>query len=184
MGIASDFKMLYHIAFAKVGGKTHRDRLEAFYAAQAEGYDDFRKRLLHGREEMMRSLPLPAGGTLLDMGGGTGSNLEALPGLTSLKRATVVDLCGPLLETAKKRTFQADMQFDEDGNPLPPNGNGGKKAGKLDGDENVVIIEAAASSEAALHTEPVDGAESGAVAVGTKVPKARPIVPKEQAEAA
>ncbi|MBY0232785.1 MAG: class I SAM-dependent methyltransferase [Gemmataceae bacterium] len=103
MGIASDLKMLYHIAFAKVGGKTHRERLDSFYAAQAEGYDDFRKRLLHGREEMMRSLPIPADGTLLDMGGGTGSNLEALPGLASLKRATVVDLCGPLLETARKR---------------------------------------------------------------------------------
>ena len=104
MGIAADLKMLYHLAFAKVAGKTHQARLEAFYAAQAEGYDSFRKRLLHGREEMMRSLDLPAGGRLLDMGGGTGSNLEQLGDrLPILDRATVVDLCGPLLETAKKR---------------------------------------------------------------------------------
>ncbi|MGL4550947.1 MAG: class I SAM-dependent methyltransferase [Gemmataceae bacterium] len=104
MGLVSDLKTLYHVAFAPVKGNSHQARLESFYGKQADGYDDFRRRLLHGREEMMRSLPLAPGARLLDMGGGTGANIEALgdrlPGMASV---TVVDLCGPLLETAKAR---------------------------------------------------------------------------------
>jgi S-adenosylmethionine-diacylgycerolhomoserine-N-methlytransferase len=104
MGIASDLRTLYSLAFKRVRGGTHQERLESFYGHQADGYDDFRKRLLHGREEMMRSLPLAPGMRLLDMGGGTGANIEALGGvLPSLKSVTVVDLCQPLLETAKAR---------------------------------------------------------------------------------
>lgn len=75
-------------------------------------------------------------------------------GLTEKKQT---ELYTVMMETAKQRTLQADMQLDEDGNPLPPDPSGKKeRAGKLDGDDNVVIIEAAASHEAALHTEPVD----------------------------
>ena len=104
MGIASDLKMLYHIAFAKVSGDSHQERLEAFYHSQAEGYDAFRKRLLHGREEMLAALELPAGGRMLDMGGGTGANIETLGARREpLAGVTVVDLCPSLVETAKKR---------------------------------------------------------------------------------
>lgn len=104
MGIASDLRTLYSLAFKRVRGGTHQERLESFYGHQADGYDDFRKRLLHGREEMMRSLEIPEGGHLLDMGGGTGSNVEALGDrLGRLGGVTVVDLCPSLVETAKKR---------------------------------------------------------------------------------
>jgi S-adenosylmethionine-diacylgycerolhomoserine-N-methlytransferase len=107
MGLVSDLKILYHVAFASIKGNSHQDRLESFYAGQADHYDDFRRRLLHGREEMMRALPLQPGQTLLDMGGGTGANIEALGDtLASLKQVTIVDLCGPLLQTANKRILQ------------------------------------------------------------------------------
>lgn len=43
-----------------------------------------------------------------------------------------------LQAVAKSRTATADMQFDEDGNPL----KAGTTAGRLEGDENVVVIEA------------------------------------------
>jgi S-adenosylmethionine-diacylgycerolhomoserine-N-methlytransferase len=104
MGLTSDLRILYNLTCKRVRGKSHQERLESFYHHQADDYDDFRKRLLHGREEMMQSLVLPAGGRLLDMGGGTGSNIAALgEKRTALEKVTVVDLCPSLLETAKAR---------------------------------------------------------------------------------
>jgi S-adenosylmethionine-diacylgycerolhomoserine-N-methlytransferase len=104
MGLASDLRVLYKLAFTRVRGKTHGDRLEAFYGAQAGDYDAFRRRLLHGREEMMRGLDLPEGGRLLDMGGGTGSNLEAVAGrVPRLRSVRIVDLCPSLLKAADER---------------------------------------------------------------------------------
>jgi S-adenosylmethionine-diacylgycerolhomoserine-N-methlytransferase len=104
MRLVSDLRILYQLTCKRVRGHTHQERLEAFYQHQASGYDDFRKRLLHGREEMMASLPLAPGGRLLDLGGGTGSNLEHLGDrLAQLESATIVDLCPSLLETARQR---------------------------------------------------------------------------------
>ena len=80
MSFMSDLRILWHLLSAKAWeNANHQERLEAFYSGQRDAYDSFRNRLLHGREELMRILPLPEkGGTLLDMGGGTGSNIEAL----------------------------------------------------------------------------------------------------------
>lgn len=104
MGITSDLRTLYHLAFTRTRGKDHQARLEAFYRNQADGYDNFRKRLLHGREEMMRALEVPQGARLLDLGGGTGSNIEHLKDrIGSFEKVTVVDLCPSLLEAARKR---------------------------------------------------------------------------------
>ena len=74
----SDLKILYHLAMKPIRGKDHAARMESFYAGQAEAYDNFRKRLLHGREQLWESIPTPPGGVWVDMGGGTGSNLEFL----------------------------------------------------------------------------------------------------------
>ncbi|MFO0927433.1 MAG: class I SAM-dependent methyltransferase [Gemmataceae bacterium] len=104
MSIASDLRVLYNLTFRRVRGGSHQERLEAFYRDQAGDYDAFRRKLLHGREELMQALPLPPGGRLLDMGGGTGSNLTALGDrLATLQSATVVDLCPSLLEAAQRR---------------------------------------------------------------------------------
>jgi S-adenosylmethionine-diacylgycerolhomoserine-N-methlytransferase len=104
MSLTSDLRILYNLTCKRVRGRTHQERLEAFYHDQADAYDDFRKRLLHGREEMMQALELPACGRLLDMGGGTGSNVAALGERRSvLEKITVVDLCPSLLETARQR---------------------------------------------------------------------------------
>ena len=69
---------MYHMVCAKNTGANHEQRLENFYSSQMEHYDDFRRRLLHGREQMMGLLPLEAGANVIDMGGGTGNNIEAL----------------------------------------------------------------------------------------------------------
>jgi S-adenosylmethionine-diacylgycerolhomoserine-N-methlytransferase len=109
MGFRSDMRVLWHLLSAKAKtGADHQERLEAFYSGQREAYDAFRKRLLHGRERLMEMLPLPEiGGRLVDMGGGTGSNLEALGDrIRTLENASVLDLCPSLLHVANERISQ------------------------------------------------------------------------------
>ena len=45
-----------------------------------------------------------------------------------------------MMETAKARTLQADVELDEDGNPIDPD-KSPPSAGRLKGDQNVVIVE-------------------------------------------
>jgi S-adenosylmethionine-diacylgycerolhomoserine-N-methlytransferase len=104
MGLLSDLRIIYHMVFAKFGGDSHGARLEAFYRHQAGAYDDFRKRLLHGRQEMMRALDIPDGGRLVDMGAGTGSNCEYIGDrLGRLSQVFLVDLSPSLLRVAQER---------------------------------------------------------------------------------
>ena len=80
------------------------ERLQAFYAPQASRYDDFRQRLLHGREELIARLPVGAGEVAVELGCGTGENLERFGArLAGLRRLTLVDLCPALLEQARVR---------------------------------------------------------------------------------
>ena len=93
-----------HLVLAPVRGNTHEQRLNSFYKAQAGNYDSFRERLLHGRRPLVAQLPLAPGLTWLDMGGGTGQNIElAGTRASSLEHIEVVDLCKPLLHVAEKR---------------------------------------------------------------------------------
>src|SRR5207244_3817314 len=104
MGLVSDLRTLYNLTLRRARGNSHQERLESFYSHQADGYDDFRRRLLHGREEMMQALELPVGGRLLDLGGGTGSNISVLGERRALlKRITIVDLCPSLLRAGQQR---------------------------------------------------------------------------------
>jgi len=104
MSLSSDLKILYHMVFARQGGASHAERLEGFYQGQAAGYDDFRKRLLHGRRELYERLPTPNSGVWIEMGGGTASNLEYLgERIGVLEKVLVVDLSASLLEIARGR---------------------------------------------------------------------------------
>jgi S-adenosylmethionine-diacylgycerolhomoserine-N-methlytransferase len=104
MGLWSELKVLYHIVLKPIRGKDHAARLESFYAGQAQGYDDFRRRLLRGREDLWAAIDVPEGGVWVDMGGGTGANLENFgPDINKLDKVYVVDLSPSLLEVARKR---------------------------------------------------------------------------------
>ncbi len=104
MGFVSDLGIVYHMLRSRSGGSSHGERLEAFYREQAGAYDDFRRRLLHGREEMMLSLELPEGARAVDMGGGTGSNFECLGDrLRRFRDVQIVDLSPSLLKVAQER---------------------------------------------------------------------------------
>lgn len=104
MGFVSDLGIVYHMLRSRSAGGSHAERLEAFYREQAGAYDDFRRRLLHGREEMMLSLELPEGARAVDMGGGTGSNFECLGDrLCRFQDVQIVDLSASLLNVAQER---------------------------------------------------------------------------------
>jgi len=83
---------------------THAQALTAFYGPQSDHYDRFRERLLRGREELIRSLPLPDGARVVELGGGTGRNAEFFGDtLDRIASIEIVDLCAPLLERARER---------------------------------------------------------------------------------
>lgn len=108
MQVIQDLRTVSHLTLRRVKGRDHAERLDSFYDGQAEGYDDFRKRLLTGREELVDSLEIPDGGTWLEIGGGTGAMIERLSlpennRLARLGRVEIVDLCKPLLQIAEKR---------------------------------------------------------------------------------
>jgi S-adenosylmethionine-diacylgycerolhomoserine-N-methlytransferase len=107
MAFFSDMKILYHMLFKPVRGKSHAERMESFYGGQAKSYDDFRKRLLKGREELWQQLPRPAGGIWVDMGGGTGANIENFgESIQQLNKVYLVDLSASLLQVAADRFSQ------------------------------------------------------------------------------
>ncbi len=104
MALLSDLKILYHLTMKPVRGKDHAARMESFYGGQAEGYDDFRKRLLQGRQELWDAIETPVDGVWVDLGGGTGSNIDRLGERSKeLREIYVVDLAPSLLEVADKR---------------------------------------------------------------------------------
>src|SRR5688572_13405175 len=108
MSFLSDLRILYHLVLRPVRGKNHAERMENFYHGQADAYDDFRKRLLHGREELYRQIAFPERGIWVDMGGGTGANLEYIrDSVPNLRKAYVVDLASSLLGVARRR-FEAN----------------------------------------------------------------------------
>ncbi len=85
-------------------GTTHAARLNDFYAPQAEHYDRSRERMLHGRSELLQSLALRSGETLVELGAGTGRNLDwPAARVDELAAVWLIDLCPVLLARARER---------------------------------------------------------------------------------
>lgn len=104
MSLLREIKALYHLTLSPIRGKTHAERLESFYSGQAEAYDQFRRHLLKGRERMYEALPVREGDVLVEMGAGTGQNLEFLGDRVRLPaKIYLVDLSRSLLDVADKR---------------------------------------------------------------------------------
>ncbi len=104
MGLLSDLKVLYHLTMKPIRGGSHAERLESFYSGQADAYDNFRKRLLKGRQEMWDAVPMESDSIWVDMGGGTGGNLGYFGDrMDEVKKAYVVDLSPSLLQVADAR---------------------------------------------------------------------------------
>lgn len=113
--LAADARILWRLLRGQPGGASHAERLTRFYTDQADRYDAFRARLLHGREALIEALNVPAGARVVELGGGTGSNLELLDArrpLASLASAQLVDLCPPLLDQARRRAERLGQGFE------------------------------------------------------------------------
>ena len=76
MELLSDLKMLYHLAAKPVRGASHAARLETFYAGQAPATTGFASGCCRAGGSCGTRSPSRAGGIWVDMGGGTGQNLE------------------------------------------------------------------------------------------------------------
>lgn len=104
MSLLSDIRVIWHLLASPIRGASHKERLESFYGGQAGDYDAFRKRLLKGREELYGAIDAPQDGVWVDLGGGTGANVECIaPQLAKLRKVYVVDLSGSLLNVARCR---------------------------------------------------------------------------------
>lgn len=107
MSLLADLRILYHLTLKPIRGHDHATRMESFYAGQAEAYDDFRRRLLQGRRELWDAIQPPDQAHWIDMGGGTGANLEFFGDrIDSLAKVSVVDLSPSLLRVAEQRVAQ------------------------------------------------------------------------------
>jgi len=107
MGLLSDLKIIVKMVLHTNRGNDHAARMDHFYSDQAQGYDDFRKRLLKGRESLWQQVldqKTPDGIHWIDMGGGTGANLDFFGDtIGRLGKVYVVDLASSLLKVAKQR---------------------------------------------------------------------------------
>jgi len=100
----ADLTTLWQLARPTTFSSSLSERLNSFYQSQSAQYDSFRERLLRGRRDLIEALPIPVGGHLIDVGGGTGKSIEwRAPRLSELSSVTVVDLCEPLLQIARRR---------------------------------------------------------------------------------
>lgn len=93
----------------------HASQMEAFYAAQAEGYDSFRENFLHARQPLIACCPLKEGGDMVwvDIGGGTARNLEFFtPEVLkkTFKAIYIVDISPSLLAVAAKRLQKVGLE--------------------------------------------------------------------------
>ena len=121
----SDMKVLKAMWFSKITGNDLQERLNSFYKDQADLYDSYRIRMLHGRPLMLkaitRNLKPPNAATKkkgivwVDLACGTGYNMESFNTcLDKFSRIYLLDLCVPLCDVAKRD--RADKYNKTNGN--------------------------------------------------------------------
>ena len=107
--LAADARILWRLLRGQPKSGGHAERLQAFYAPQADRYDAFRARLLHGRQELIERLDLQPGDRVVELGCGTGCSLARIgERAAQLASFDMVDLCPALLEVARQRAAGHD----------------------------------------------------------------------------
>ncbi len=106
---ATDSHVLWALLRGQPRGRSHAERLQSFYAPQASRYDEFRERLLQGRRELVADLAPSRGARVIELGAGTGRNLDFFGDrLATFAHVDLVDLCPALLARARTRTAAMD----------------------------------------------------------------------------
>lgn len=110
--VSSDLKVLQAMWFANITGTDLQERLDSFYEGQADLYDSYRFRMLHGRPKMLRGVarhvspsPKREGIVWVDLACGTGANTENFSASLrdgKIEKVYLVDLCRPLCEVARR----------------------------------------------------------------------------------
>lgn len=104
MNATAEIRTLARMLRGQPRNGSHAQRLNAFYDPQAETYDAFRDRLLHGRNYLINKLNLSPGSRVVELGAGTGRNIEFFgERLESIAQLDLVDVCKPLLVQARQR---------------------------------------------------------------------------------
>lgn len=99
-----NLKTLWYLTARRERGSSQAERLEDFYSGQALWYDSFRAKMLHGRDALFENLPVSEGTTWVDLGAGTGENVERFElRLHQLRQVWLVDLAPSLLRMAEGR---------------------------------------------------------------------------------
>jgi S-adenosylmethionine-diacylgycerolhomoserine-N-methlytransferase len=83
--------------------------MDAIYAWQRHIYDATRKFYLFGRDRLIRTLDVPDGGTVLEVGCGTGRNLIAVARRYPTARLYGFDISEAMLATARKSIDRAGV---------------------------------------------------------------------------
>jgi len=109
--LRTEAQTFWHLLVSPVRGDTHQQRLESFYAGQARGYDSFRRRLLHGRQSMIDTLPKHDGQVWIDLGCGTAENIDRMgDAVNRFKQIHLVDLSQSLMEVARRRVASTPVE--------------------------------------------------------------------------
>lgn len=87
----------------------HAGHMDAIYRTQRHFYDLTRKYYLLGRDRLIRELAPPAGGTVLEVGCGTGRNLIAAARAWPEARYFGIDISEAMLETARIKVANAGL---------------------------------------------------------------------------
>ncbi len=88
----------------------HAGLMDRVYRRQRHVYDASRKYYLVGRDEMLAGLNVPATGSVLEIGCGTGRNLVKAAGLYPRAELFGIDISREMLETAGHAVFNAGLQ--------------------------------------------------------------------------
>lgn len=88
----------------------HGGRMDRVYGRQRHIYDATRKYYLLGRDPMIEGLKPEAGGTVLEIGCGTGRNLIRAARLYPQALFHGIDISRSMLETAGRSVVQAQLQ--------------------------------------------------------------------------
>ncbi len=92
-----------------MGTAEHAARMDAIYRAQRHIYDATRKYYLLGRDRLIDRLAPPLGGTVLEVGCGTGRNLIAVAHRWPDAQLYGFDISTAMLETAAQNVERAGL---------------------------------------------------------------------------